>query len=175
MVVSDDSIDMGEDEELDLQGAALDFRKKYDVKGRLGKGLSSVVYVCVEKSTGIEYAVKMMDISEEHINADGMGIVQQIHEEIRFLKVVEGHQFIISLIDVYESAAFIFLVFELCENNDLFELLSTNVSLSEKKCRAIMKQIFEAVHHCHQVCMYVPHYHTLITWTINTYSALRRK
>ena len=93
-----------------------------------------------------------MDLSEEHINADGMDIVQQIHEEIRLLRVVDGHPFIIKLVDVFESTAFIFLVFELCQNNDLFEYLSANVSLSEKRCRAIMKQIFEAVHHCHQVC-----------------------
>ena len=151
MVASNDLKNMEEVDELDLQGAALDFRNKYDVRERLGKGLSSVVYGCVDKTTGKEYAVKMMDISQEHINADGMGIVQQSHEEIRLLKLVEGHNFIIRLIDVYESPAFIFLVFELCENNDLFEYLSANVSLSEKKCRTIMKQVFEAVHHCHQV------------------------
>ena len=158
MVASDDddsknSMTMCEDDELDLQGAALEFRNKYDVRERLGKGLSSVVYGCVDKNSGKEYAVKMMDISQEHVNADGMGIIQQIHEEIRLLNMVEGHRFIIKLIDVYESPAFIFLVFELCEN-DLFEYLSENVSLSEKKCRAIMKQVFEAVHHCHQVCKY---------------------
>ena len=116
-----------DDEILDLQGAALDFRNKYDVRERLGKGLSSVVYGCVDKNSGKEYAVKMMDISQDHINADGMGIIQQIHEEIRLLNLVEGHRFIIKLIDVYESPAFIFLVFELCEN-DLFEYLSENVS-----------------------------------------------
>ena len=137
-------------EELDL-GAAVEFKKKYDIKDRLGKGLSSVVYICVEKNSGKEFAVKVMDIAQDHINADGMDIVQQIHEEIRLLKLVEGHTFIIKLLDVFESAAYIFLVFELCQNNDLFEYLSANVSLSEKKCRAIMKQIFEAVQHCHKV------------------------
>eukprot|EP00093_Oithona_nana_P012646 12646.XXX_718635_719979_1 [CDS] Oithona nana genome sequencing. len=91
-----------------------------------------------------------MDVSEDHINADGMNIVQQIHQEIRLLRLVEGHQFIIELVEVFESSAFIFLVFELCQNNDLFEYLSANVSLSEKRCRAIMKQIFEAVYHCHK-------------------------
>ena len=92
-----------------------------------------------------------MDIAQDHVNADGMDTVQQIHEEIRLLKLVEGHQYIIQLVDVFESTTFIFLVFELCPNNDLFEYLSANVSLSEKRCRAIMKQIFEAVYHCHQV------------------------
>ena len=139
-----------EEEELDF-GAAVEFKNKYDIKERLGKGLSSVVYVCVEKNTGKEFAVKVMDIAQDHVNADGMDIVQQIHEEIRLLQLVEGHEFIIKLTDVFESPTFIFLVFELCQNNDLFEYLSAHVSLSEKKCRVIMKQIFEAVYYCHQV------------------------
>ena len=154
MVASDEPkiMNSANDNEIDyVQAAATEFKKKYEIKERLGKGLSSVVYVCVEKNTGKEFAVKVMDLSEDHINADGMDIVQQIHEEIRLLRVVEGHHFIIRLVDVFESTAFIFLVFELCQNNDLFEYLSANVSLSEKRCRAIMKQIFEAVFHCHKV------------------------
>lgn len=135
--------------EIDLS-AAVEFNRKYDIRERLGKGLSSVVYVCVEKSTGIELAVKVMDISVNHINADGMDIVQQIHEEIRLLRLVEGHHYINRLVDVFESTTFIFLVFELCQNIDLFDYLSEHVSLSEKRCRAIMKQIFEAVYHCHK-------------------------
>ena len=74
--------------EIDLS-AAVEFNRKYDVRDRLGKGLSSVVYVCVEKNTGIELAVKVMDISVNHINADGMDIVQQIHEEIRLLRLMK--------------------------------------------------------------------------------------
>ena len=135
--------------------AAVEFNRKYDIRNRLGKGLSSVVYVCVEKNTGKELAVKIMDISVNHINADGMDIVQQIHEEIRLLKLVEGHDYINLLVDVFESTTFIFLVFELCQNIDLFDYLSEHVSLSEKRCRAIMKQIFEAVYHCHKVCMHL--------------------
>ena len=76
--------------EIDLDlSAAVEFNRKYDIRERLGKGLSSVVYVCVEKNTGIELAVKVMDISVNHINADGMDIVQQIHEEIRLLRLMK--------------------------------------------------------------------------------------
>ncbi len=136
---------------LPSRDAAKEFYMKYDVKERLGRGLSSVVHLCIDKMTGKEYAAKIMDISQDHVNADGMNIVEQIHEEIRLLKLVEGHKYIIRLEDVFESPAFLFLVFELCQNYDLFEYLSANVSLSEKRCRAIMKEVFEAVHHCHQV------------------------
>jgi serine/threonine protein kinase len=158
-MVSESDIKMQEPEENENDGlpsvdAARDFYMKYDVRNRLGKGLSSVVHVCVEKFSGLSFAVKIMDITEHHINADGMNIVQQIHEEIRLLKRVEGHQYVIRLVEVFESETFIFIVFELCQNDDLFEYLSSNVNLSEKRCRAIMKQIFEAVYHCHQVCYF---------------------
>ena len=103
-----------------------------------------------------------MDISQEHVNADGMNIVEQIHEEIRLLKLVGGHKYIIRLEAVFESPAFLFLVFELCTNYDLFEYLSANVSLSEKRCRAIMKEVFEAVHHCHKVGGVVKHHLQLL-------------
>ena len=86
--IMDPNLNENEIEGLDLS-AAVEFNRKYDVRERLGKGLSSVVYVCVEKNTGIELAVKVMDISVNHINADGMDIVQQIHEEIRLLRLMK--------------------------------------------------------------------------------------
>ena len=73
------------------------------------------------------------------------------HQPKYFIRLVEGHHYINRLVDVFESTTFIFLVFELCQNIDLFDYLSEHVSLSEKRCRAIMKQIFEAVYHCHKV------------------------
>ncbi len=158
MVASNENLNNMEaenEDEIPNLEAAVEFKKKYEIKERLGKGLSSVVYTCVKKCSGQEYAVKVMDISQDHVNADGMDIVQQIHEEIRLLRLVDGHKYIIRLLDVFESSTFIFLVFELCKNNDLFEYLSANVSLSEKKCRAIMKQIFEAVYHCHKVIFFL--------------------
>lgn len=46
---------------------------------------------------------------------------------------------IVELQDVFESDAFIFLVFELCRNGELFDYLTSVVTLSEKKTRYIMR------------------------------------
>lgn len=53
----------------------------------------------------------------------------------------------VELQDVFESDAFIFLVFELCRNGELFDYLTSVVTLSEKKTRYIMRyvRVFE---HC---------------------------
>jgi phosphorylase kinase gamma subunit len=48
---------------------------------------------------------------------------------------------IVDLHDVFESSTFIFLVFELCRNGELFDHLTNVVTLSEKKTRYIMKQV----------------------------------
>lgn len=45
----------------------------------------------------------------------------------------------VELQDVFESDAFIFLVFELCRNGELFDYLTSVVTLSEKKTRYIMR------------------------------------
>lgn len=54
---------------------------------------------------------------------------------------------LVELQDVFESSTFIFLVFELCKNGELFDYLTSVVTLSEKKTKYIMRQIFEGVAH----------------------------
>jgi phosphorylase kinase gamma subunit len=47
----------------------------------------------------------------------------------------------VELQDVFESDAFIFLVFELCRHGELFDYLTSVVTLSEKKTRYIMRSV----------------------------------
>lgn len=107
-------------------------------------GISSVVRRCIEKETGKEYAAKIMDIGAADAN-DPRAMLEATRQEINILRKVMGHQYIIELQDVFESDAFIFLVFELCRHGELFDYLTSVVTLSEKKTRFIMRQIFEGV------------------------------
>jgi len=45
--------------------------------------------------------------------------------------------FVVELHDVFESETFIFLVFELCRNGELFDYLTSVVTLSEKKTKYV--------------------------------------
>lgn len=56
---------------------------------------------------------------------------------------------LVELQDVFESSTFIFLVFELCKHGELFDYLTSVVTLSEKKTRYIMRQVLEGVQHIH--------------------------
>ena len=50
---------------------------------------------------------------------------------------------------MFESVTYIFLVFELCANGELFDHLNSVVPISEKRAKRIMKQVVEALVHCH--------------------------
>jgi len=125
------------------------FYQKYEPKEVLGTGVSSTVRRCVLKESGESYAVKIIDISQDLVDADGLTLREQIHREVSILRLVAGHENIIELLDVFESSTYIFLVFELCVNGELFDHLTSVVTLSEKRARRIMKQVLHAVEHCH--------------------------
>uniref|UniRef100_A0A6M2DL72 phosphorylase kinase n=1 Tax=Xenopsylla cheopis TaxID=163159 RepID=A0A6M2DL72_XENCH len=144
---------MAKDDELDKlpdKDAAREFYAKYEPKEILGRGISSTVRRCIEKDTGKEFAAKIIDLG-----VDGCGdevsapeyktMKESTHQEVNILRHVLGHPYIIELQDVFESDTFIFLVFELCRNGELFDYLTSVVTLTEKKTRYIMRQIFEGV------------------------------
>ncbi|XP_011696557.1 PREDICTED: phosphorylase b kinase gamma catalytic chain, skeletal muscle/heart isoform isoform X2 [Wasmannia auropunctata] len=136
------------DDVLPDKDAAKGFYAKYEPKEILGRGISSTVRRCIEKETGIEYAAKIIDISNE-TNEDGHTMKDATLQEVQILRRVAGHSYIIELHDVFESSTFIFLIFELCKNGELFDYLTSVVTLSEKKTRYIMRQVFEGVQHIH--------------------------
>lgn len=139
------------DDVLPDKDVAKEFYAKYEPKEILGRGVSSTVRRCVEKETGREYACKIMDINGDPTEHEGPALREATIREIAILRHVAGHPYIIELHDVFESETFIFLVFELCRNGELFDYLTSVVTLSEKKTKYIMKQLFEALQHVHRM------------------------
>ncbi|XP_033747768.1 phosphorylase b kinase gamma catalytic chain, skeletal muscle/heart isoform-like isoform X2 [Pecten maximus] len=139
------------DAELPSQEVAKGFYARYDPKEQLGRGVSSVVRRCVEKETGKEYAVKIIDIStEKQEEYQAEQTKQDTIREINILKMCSGHKHIIELHDSFETNTFIFLVFELCKQGELFDYLTQVVTLSEKRTRIVMRQLLEAVDFVHK-------------------------
>jgi len=136
-------------EGLPCEDIARIFYQKYEPKEVLGRGASSTVRRCIQKESGDNFAVKIIDVSQDILDADGLNIREQTFREVEILRLVQGHDFIIDLVDVFESSTYIFLVFEMCANGELFDFLTSQVTLSEKRARRIMKQIFLAVEYCH--------------------------
>ncbi|KAJ8978858.1 hypothetical protein NQ317_009002 [Molorchus minor] len=135
---------MAKEEEFDKlpdKGAAAEFYAKYEPKEILG---SKEMY---RKGDRKGICRKIIDLSTDSVTEDST--LEATKQEIDILRHVAGHPYIIELQDVFESSTFIFLVFEICKNGELFDYLTTVVTLSEKKTRYIMRQVFEGVHHVH--------------------------
>ncbi|XP_011176834.1 phosphorylase b kinase gamma catalytic chain, skeletal muscle/heart isoform isoform X6 [Zeugodacus cucurbitae] len=143
--------DEEEDDVLPDKDAAKGFYAKYEPKEILGRGISSTVRRCIEKETGKEFAAKIIDLgaATEAGDTNPYHMLEATRQEISILRQVMGHPYIIDLQDVFESDAFVFLVFELCPKGELFDYLTSVVTLSEKKTRTIMRQIFEGVEYIH--------------------------
>ncbi|KAF7705348.1 phosphorylase b kinase gamma catalytic chain, liver/testis isoform, partial [Silurus meridionalis] len=139
-------------EEMPHWVGAKEFHQKYKSKEVIGRGVSSVVRRCVNKHTGQEFAVKIIEITAEKMTAEQLEEVKSSTlKEIHVLNVLKGHPSIITLIDSYESATFIFLVFDLMRRGELFDYLTEKVTLSEKETRSMMRALLEAVHYLHSL------------------------
>ena len=73
-----------ETDELPDREKAREFYSKYEPKEVLGKGISSVVRRCIEKSTEKEYAVKIVEYNSPDIKESTV-------REIEIMKLIGGN------------------------------------------------------------------------------------
>jgi len=120
------------------------FYSEYEPLEVLGKGISSIVRKCVNRTTGDHYAVKVIDLL-----CDEAPTRDEVQNEINLLCELRGGQNIIELYDVYVTSTCIFLVFELmkCE---LFDHLNNVIRLDERQAKKIMRKILLAVQNLHE-------------------------
>lgn len=127
------------------------FYSAYEPREVLGRGLSSTVRKCIEKSTGQVFAVKIVDVStERQSESDAARLKEETLSEVRLLRLLSGHPSIIAIHDFFITPTFHFAVFEMAPRGELFDLLNRSVTLSEKKTRSIMKQLFDGVSYMHE-------------------------
>ncbi|XP_019619985.1 PREDICTED: phosphorylase b kinase gamma catalytic chain, skeletal muscle/heart isoform-like isoform X2 [Branchiostoma belcheri] len=134
-------------DDLPEESDAKEFYAKYEPKEVLGRGLSSVVRRCVRKTDQQEFAVKIIDVTEQNWTEDRDSVMK----EVAILQTVSRNANIIQLVDVFECTTFIFLVFELIKGGELFDYLTEVVELSERETRFVMRQLFEVVQFLHEL------------------------
>ncbi|XP_076239060.1 calcium/calmodulin-dependent protein kinase II isoform X13 [Calliopsis andreniformis] len=119
------------------------FSDNYDLKEELGKGAFSVVRRCVQKSTGYEFAAKI--INTKKLTARDF---QKLEREARICRKLQ-HPNIVRLHDSIQEENYHYLVFDLVTGGELFEDIVAREFYSEADASHCIQQILESVHHCH--------------------------
>ncbi|KAF2456711.1 cell-cycle checkpoint serine-threonine kinase [Lineolata rhizophorae] len=122
------------------------FRQQYSIGEQLGKGHFATVHLCVEKSSGMRYAVKKFEKRHgpsERSRFDGL------QQEIGVLMSV-SHPALLCLKDTFDEDDGVYLVLELAPEGELFNWIVMKQKLTEVETRRVFVQLFQAVKYLHE-------------------------
>ncbi|XP_072747168.1 uncharacterized protein [Anoplolepis gracilipes] len=117
-------------------------RLHYTVGHVIGDGNFAVVRHCIHKSTGTEYAMKIVD------KYKCQGKETMLASEVAILRQV-CHPNIISLIAEQETADQLFLVMELVKGGDLFDAIAAATKFSEAEASVMIGHLTSALAYLH--------------------------
>ncbi|MEQ2193321.1 Serine/threonine-protein kinase dclk1 [Xenoophorus captivus] len=115
---------------------------RYKVGRILGYGNFAVVRECVERSTGREYALKI--ISKDKCK----GKEHMIQSEVAILRRVK-HPNIVLLIEEMDSHSDLYLVMELVKGGDLFDAITSSNRYTERDASCMLFNLASAIKYLH--------------------------
>lgn len=121
------------------------FSQQYTLMEKLGKGHFAEVYLCVEKSTGKRYAVK---IFTKHPGKEDKSKTEGLQQEIGVLMGV-SHPNVLCLKDTFTEREHVYLVLELAPEGELFNYIVRKQKLSEDETRKLFLQLFQGIKYLH--------------------------
>ncbi|GAP83399.1 putative CAMK RAD53 protein kinase [Rosellinia necatrix] len=121
------------------------FLQQYTLLERLGKGHFAEVFLCIEKSTGQRYAVK---IFTKHPGMDERSKMDGLQQEIAVLMGV-SHPNVLCLKDTFNEKNAVYLVLELAPEGELFNHIVSKQKLTEDEARKLFSQLFQGIKYLH--------------------------
>ncbi|KAL2834518.1 cytochrome P450 [Aspergillus cavernicola] len=121
------------------------FRQQYRVLQQLGKGHFATVYLCVQRATGTQYAVKMF---EKRAGDSQKSQNESLMQEIGLLMSV-SHRNLLCLKDTFDENDGVYLVLELAPEGELFNMIISKQRFTENENRHIFLQIFDGLKYLH--------------------------
>ncbi|KAK5611666.1 Serine/threonine-protein kinase dclk2 [Crenichthys baileyi] len=118
--------------------------EKYSVGKVIGDGNFAVVKECVERSTGKEFALKIID------KAKCSGKEHLIENEVAVLRRVK-HPNIIMLIEEVDTPSELCLVMELVKGGDLFDAITSLAKYTEKDASTMVYNLTAALLYLHSM------------------------
>uniref|UniRef100_A0A8C4YVL5 non-specific serine/threonine protein kinase n=1 Tax=Gadus morhua TaxID=8049 RepID=A0A8C4YVL5_GADMO len=116
--------------------------ERYRVGRTLGGGAFAVVKECVERSTGREFALKVINkdkcIGKEHMVQSELSILRRIK-----------HPNIVLLIEEMDTPNELYLVMELVKGGDLFDAVSSSSKYTERDAACMLFNLASAIKYLH--------------------------
>ncbi|XP_074485526.1 serine/threonine-protein kinase DCLK2 isoform X1 [Sebastes fasciatus] len=116
--------------------------EKYNIGKVIGDGNFAVVKECVERSTGKEFALKIID------KAKCSGKEHLIENEVAVLRKVK-HPNIIMLIEEVDTPSELYLVMELVKGGDLFDAITSSAKYTERDAGVMVYNLAGALKYLH--------------------------
>ncbi|XP_033867519.1 peripheral plasma membrane protein CASK isoform X17 [Acipenser ruthenus] len=126
------------------------FEDVYELCEVIGKGPFSVVRRCINRETGQQFAVKIVDVAK-FTSSPGLS-TEDLKREASICHMLK-HPHIVELLETYSSDGMLYMVFEYMDGADLcFEIVKradAGFVYSEAVASHYMRQILEALRYCH--------------------------
>ncbi|KAF5660583.1 camk rad53 kinase [Fusarium heterosporum] len=122
------------------------FLQQYTLLEKLGKGHFAEVYLCVEKTSGQRYAVKVFT---KHPGTEDRSKTEGLQQEIGVLMGV-SHPNVLCLKDTFNERDRVYLVLELAPEGELFNYIVMKQKLSEDESRKLFVQLFQGIKYLHE-------------------------
>ncbi|XP_066555859.1 serine/threonine-protein kinase DCLK1a isoform X1 [Amia ocellicauda] len=118
--------------------------ERYKVGRTIGDGNFAVVRECVERSTGREYALKIINKSKCR------GKEHMIQNEVSILRRVK-HPNIVLLIEEMDTYTELYLVMELVKGGDLFDAITSTNKYTERDASGMLYNLASAIKYLHSL------------------------
>lgn len=146
-VVEEDSIPEADESDIsDLMarmGCLVGFPNRYDICDTIGEGHFAQVHLCVNKVTGVRYAVKAFKVKS------WKQTLHNLEEEVKAMRQIGElkHPNILRLIDFFAeyTSAIGYIVLELAADGELFSWIVMHKKLTEEETRKVFVQLFSAI------------------------------
>ncbi|XP_058471556.1 peripheral plasma membrane protein CASK isoform X5 [Solea solea] len=126
------------------------FEDVYELCEVIGKGPFSVVRRCINRDSGQQFAVKIVDVAQ-FTSSPGLS-TEDLKREASICHMLK-HPHIVELLETYSSEGMLYMVFEFMDGADLcFEIVKradAGFVYSEAVASHYMRQILEALRYCH--------------------------
>ncbi|XP_056626022.1 serine/threonine-protein kinase DCLK2 isoform X2 [Triplophysa dalaica] len=124
--------------------AASTILDKYNIGKVIGDGNFAVVKECVERCTGKEFALKIIDKNKcrgkEHLIENEVGVLRRVK-----------HPNIIMLIEEVDTPTELNLVMELVKGGDLFDAITSSTKYTERDASAMVFNLAAALKYLHRM------------------------